>query len=112
MRASRARRCRSASQRSSGAPENIVTPVEGDDIFPILHRRLFTRIGAEEDRRRVAEAYADWYESLGDTVPGHYREASYRDRMVTAFPFHPELVDILTNRWGSLGIRHDSRLST
>ena len=34
-----------------GRTENIVTPVEGDDIFPILHRRLFTTIGSPEDRR-------------------------------------------------------------
>ena len=85
-----------------GRTENIVTPVEGDDIFPILHRRLFTTIGSETQRRAVANAYADWYESLGDAVPASYREASYRDRLAGAFPFHPELVDILTNRWGSL----------
>ena len=35
-----------------GRTENIVTPVEGDDIFPILHRRLFTTIGSAEHRRR------------------------------------------------------------
>lgn len=85
-----------------GRTENIVTPVEGDDIFPILHRRLFTTIGSEAARRAVANAYADWYESLGDAVPTSHREASYRDRLAAAFPFHPELVDILTNRWGSL----------
>jgi len=85
-----------------GRTENIVTPVEGDDIFPILHRRLFTTIGSPEDRRRIADAYADWYESLADAVPATYREASYRERLALAFPFHPELVDILTNRWGSL----------
>ena len=85
-----------------GRTENIVTPVEGDDIFPILHRRLFTTIGPEARRRAVANAYADWYESLGDAAPASYREATYRDRLATAYPFHPELVDILTNRWGSL----------
>lgn len=85
-----------------GRTENIVTPVEGDDIFPILHRRLFSDIGAGAERRAVANAYADWYESFGDAVPSAYREASYRDRLAGAFPFHPELVDILTNRWGSL----------
>ena len=85
-----------------GRTENIVTPVEGDDIFPILHRRLFTSIGAERERREVADAYADYYESLGDAVPLGYREATYRDRLAGAYPFHPELVDILTNRWGSL----------
>ncbi len=85
-----------------GRTENIVTPVEGDDIFPILHRRLFASIGDDADRRRTANAYADYYESLGDAVPVAFREASYRDRLATAYPFHPELVDILTNRWGSL----------
>ncbi len=85
-----------------GRTENIVTPVEGDDIFPILHRRLFTSIGSDAERRAVADAYADYYETLGDAVPSSYREAAYRDRLATAYPFHPELVDILTNRWGSL----------
>lgn len=85
-----------------GRTENIVTPVEGDDIFPILHRRLFTSIGPEDERREVANAYADWYESLSHAVRGSYREAAFRDRIAVAYPFHPELVDILTNRWGSL----------
>lgn len=85
-----------------GRIENIVTPVEGDDIFAILHRRLFESIGDKDERRAVADAYADWYESVGDAVPAAYREASYRDRLASAYPFHPELVDILTNRWGSL----------
>lgn len=85
-----------------GRSENIITPVEGDDIFPILHRRLFSAIGSYQDRRRVADAYADWYQSLADAVPTVYREANYRERLTLAFPFHPELVDILTNHWGSL----------
>ena len=85
-----------------GRTENIVTPVEGDDIFPILHRRLFASIGHVDERRAVANTYADWYESLSDSVPASYREAGYRDRITAAYPFHPELVDILTNRWGSL----------
>lgn len=85
-----------------GRTENIVTPVEGDDIFPILHRRLFVDVGSQQQRRTVADTYADYYETLGDTVPASYRESSYRERLVAAYPFHPELVDILTNRWGSL----------
>ena len=57
---------------------------------------------ADANVETVANAYADWYESLGDAVPASYREPSYRDRIAAAYPFHPELVDILTNRWGSL----------
>ncbi len=85
-----------------GRTENIVTPVDGDDIFAILHRRLFATLGEERDRRATANAYADAYEALSDAIPTSYREASYRDRLFEAYPFHPELVDILTNRWGSL----------
>jgi uncharacterized protein len=88
--------------RVVGRSENIVTPVEGDDIFPILHRRLFTTVGSSEQRRAVADAYCDWYRSLEDALPGSYAEQAYRDRIAAAYPFHPEVVDILTNRWGSL----------
>lgn len=85
-----------------GRTENIVTPVEGDDIFPILHTRLFDSVGDASARRAVADAYGAHYESLGDVLPSSYREPSYRDRIEAAYPFHPELIDILTNRWGSL----------
>lgn len=85
-----------------GRTENIVTPVEGDDIFPILHTRLFETIGDQSDRRAVADAYGAWYEQLGDVLPQSFREPAYRDRIENAYPFHPELIDILTNRWGSL----------
>jgi len=86
-----------------GRQENVVTPVEGDDIFPILARRLFTKQGSEEERRSVAEAYADYYvRDLGDALPATYRETAFRDRIVAAYPFHPDLVDLLQNRWGSL----------
>lgn len=85
-----------------GRTENIVTPVEGDDIFPILHTRLFESVGDAAARRAAADAYGAHYESLGDVLPASYREPSYRDRIEAAYPFHPELIDILTNRWGSL----------
>ncbi|GDY33867.1 ATP-binding protein [Gandjariella thermophila] len=88
--------------RVVGRSENIVTPVEGDDIFPILQRRLFAATGSEEHRRAVADAYGNHYDSLGDVLPSTFREQNYRDRIARAYPFHPELVDLCTHRWGSL----------
>ena len=85
-----------------GRTENIVTPVEGDDIFPILHTRLFESIGSAEERQAVADAFGAYYEQLGDALPQSYRDPSYRTRIADSYPFHPELIDILTNRWGSL----------
>ena len=40
-------------QKAVGRQENVVTPVEGDDIFPILARRL---LPAALSRRRVYSA--------------------------------------------------------
>ncbi len=85
-----------------GRAENIVTPVEGDDIFPILHRRLFTTVGEQNEREEAAGEYAGYYAGMADALPSTYSEQAYRDRITAAYPFHPELVDILTNRWGSL----------
>ena len=90
-------------QKVVGRQENVVTPVEGDDIFPILARRLFKTQGDQETRRQVADAYAAYYVTdLADSVPSAYREAGFRERIVAAYPFHPDLVDLLQNRWGSL----------
>jgi len=88
--------------RVVGRTENIVTPVEGDDVFPILQIRLFDSVGDVAERRKVADAYGAYYEQLGDVLPSSFREGSFRDRIESAYPFHPELIDILTNRWGSL----------
>ena len=85
-----------------GRTENIVTPVEGDDIFPILHTRLFESIGPLPQRQAVADAYGAYYEQMGDALPQSFRDPSYRNRIADSYPFHPELIDILTNRWGSL----------
>lgn len=53
-------------------------------------------------QRPRADAYGAYYEQMGDAVPQSYRDPAYRDRIAGSYPFHPELIDILTNRWGSL----------
>jgi len=85
-----------------GRLEQVRTPVEGAEIYEILRRRLFEDVGQEAERRRAAEAYWDLYQAHAGDLPRKVREVSYRERMVRAYPFHPELVDILYERWGSL----------
>src|SRR6266545_1387980 len=93
-----------------GRVQRIVVPVEGDDVFPILRRRLFESTGSDEDRRAAAIAFSAYYEQvMGDALPVPYRDAPYRERLTAAYPFHPELIDILTERWGSLPKFHRTR---
>ena len=82
--------------------ETVRAPVEGVEIYEILRRRLFERVGNPAEHRRVAEAYWDYYRQHAEDLPRAVREPKYRELMVRAYPFHPELIDILYERWGSL----------
>jgi len=89
----------------TGRVEAIYTPVEGMEIYEVIRRRLFD---APEDTaryrwavERVAEAYGDLYRSLGEAIASEARDPAYREQIRRAYPFHPELIDILLERWGS-----------
>lgn len=88
-------------QRISGRVEAIYTPVEGVEIYEIIRRRLFEELGDAADHRRIVDEYFQLYQSLGDDLYSEAREVAYRERMVRAYPFHPELIDILFERWGT-----------
>ena len=88
-------------QRISGRVEAIYTPVEGVEMYEIMRKRLFDDLGDPVDHRLVADEYFHLYQSLGDDLPSAMRDAPYRDRMARAYPFHPELIDILFERWST-----------
>jgi len=89
-------------ERVFGRIEQVRTPVEGAEIYEILRRRLFEDVGDAAEHRQVAEAYWELYQRLADDLPRKVREPEYRRRLERAYPFHPELVEILYERWGSL----------
>src|SRR5262249_37923018 len=68
----------------------------------VIRRRLFEDLGDKEDHRATAEAYWAMYRKLGEDVPAACREMAYRDDMLAAYPFHPELISVLYERWGTL----------
>ncbi len=86
-------------QRIFGRLETIYTPVEGVEIYEIIRKRLFDDFGDEKIRREVAQRYFNLYQSID--VPPEVKEISYRDKIEHAYPFHPELIDVLYERWGS-----------
>lgn len=88
-------------QRIFGRVEAIYTPVEGEEIYAVIRRRLFDEPEDPEMARRVAEAYMALYRELGEDVPAPAREPGYRDRMVKAYPLHPQVIDILLERWST-----------
>jgi predicted AAA+ superfamily ATPase len=89
-------------QKVMGRVEMIETPVAEDEVFGVLRLRLFKDWGAEKQRdvKHATDGFADYYAQFARSFPDKLRTPNYKARMVDAYPFHPELIDLLYNRWG------------
>ena len=85
-----------------GRIEKVHQTVEGAEIYEVIRRRLFEDLGEPAQHRATAEAYWAMYQKLGEDVPAACREPGYRDEIVKAYPFHPELITVLYERWGTI----------
>ena len=85
-----------------GRIEKVRQTVEGAEIYEVIRRRLFEDLGDQSQHRAAAEAYWQRYREMGEDVPTACREPSYRDEMLRAYPFHPELITVLYERWGTI----------
>ncbi|MFQ6090108.1 MAG: DUF499 domain-containing protein, partial [Candidatus Bipolaricaulia bacterium] len=83
-----------------GRQNLIETPVAEDEIFGVLRKRLFSNWGDEGVARKVAKAFRKYYSDNAGYFPELVQEKRYEERIVQAYPFHPELIDILQSRWG------------
>jgi len=88
-------------QKISGRVEAVYIPVEGIEIYEVIRKRLFEDFGEEKIRKKVAQDYFNLYQKLGTDVPNEVKEVEYRERIERSYPFHPELIDVLYERWGS-----------
>lgn len=88
-------------QKVVGRVETIHTPVEGDEIYEVVRRRLFERLDPDA-AAATASAYFEYYQQIAPDLPAEAREPAYREKMKKAYPFHPRLIDVLYHRWGSL----------
>ena len=78
-------------------------PVADDEIYEVIRRRLFETLGDEAKHKKAADAYAKMYQQHRSDVPPEATKGTYRQRILSAYPFHPSLIDALYLRWGSHG---------
>jgi len=83
-----------------GRIEKVKLPVEGMEIYEVIRRRLFEDLGDEQEHERTVDAYYGKYRALGDDVSQAVKEPAYKQNMLAAYPFHPELLTTLYERWG------------
>jgi len=84
-----------------GRVETIETPVKGDEVYSIIRRRLFQDMKSEEKKNEVIHEYFEMYRNNKEDVPNKVRDKDYKERMDLAYPFHPETIDILYEKWGT-----------
>lgn len=83
-----------------GRVDLVETTVLPQEVPEILRRRMFRSVGEDRNRKRVADAYWDYYREYPQFFPDRMRHPDYRERMRACYPFHPELIDLLYDRWG------------
>ena len=85
-------------------------PVSGDEVLRVVQTRLFEKTGDESVRRDVAKVYGDLLlrelEASAETDDARREAARTAEnlerRVEESYPFHPELIDLMYQRWGSL----------
>ena len=77
-------------------------PVAAEEAFEIVRRRLFASIADTQAAATVCRAYADFYVANSADVPHETQESRYFERLMQAYPIHPEVFDRLYEDWSTL----------
>jgi len=76
-----------------------IKPVQDEEIYEVIRKRLFDSIGDEKEA--VAKAYYTMYKEHSYDLPSESSKPAYKNLIARSYPFHPELIESLYHRWGS-----------
>jgi len=91
-----------ALEKTFGRIQFLWKPVATEEAFEIVRRRLFEPVRDEKERETVCRAFADAYVAEGSKLPTETQEAKYFDRLMHAYPIHPEVFDRLFEDWSTI----------
>ncbi len=85
-------------------------PVEGNEILSVIQRRLLGRSPSAEEAAPAATAYQEVFtqmrrgyaESRAEAKQAEEEGLALRDRVRSAYPFHPALIDLMRERWAAI----------
>ena len=85
-----------------GRVQALWKPVATEEAFEIVRRRLFRAVTQPEAAEAVCRAFADYYTANRADFPAETQDSHYRQRLLRAYPIHPEVFDRLYEDWSSL----------
>lgn len=77
-----------------------IKPVEDEEIFEVVRRRLFDNIGNPQVIELVLNRYKNTYHNRRSDLPNQADRMEYINKMRKSYPFHPELIDMFRLKWG------------
>ncbi len=91
-----------ALEKTFGRVQALWKPVATEEAFEIVRRRLFEPVRDPKIRESACRAFADAYLAEGAKLPSETQEGRYYDRLVQAYPIHPEVFDRLYEDWTTI----------
>jgi predicted AAA+ superfamily ATPase len=91
-----------ALEKTFGRVQALWKPVATEEAFEIVRRRLFELVRDEKTREAVCRAFADAYIAEGVKLPADTQERRYFERLLHAYPIHPEVFDRLYEDWTTI----------
>ena len=82
--------------------QTLWKPVAAEEAFEIVRRRLFSEITNATAVEAVCRSFAELYITSGAEFPRETQESRYYQRLLKAYPIHPEIFDRLYEDWSSL----------
>lgn len=79
-----------------------IKPTEDHEVTDVLRKRLFKEPPSETTRDEAASSYHQFYEADSELFPDEATEATNRQRLANAYPFHPTVIDTLTKEVDAL----------
>ena len=77
----------------------VSIPLEVDNAFEVVRRRLFGSDIDETERDLTCEAFRKMYQNSRNEYPEGVNDQRYLQRMKDCYPIHPEVFDRLSQDW-------------
>ena len=87
----------------AGRTKDTITPISDNDIPKIIRRRLFSSTDSEiKDRaEKIVEDFVSYCDCEG-LIPEGMQVSQYREEFFKSYPFLPQVIDVLYQRWGTI----------
>ena len=89
-------------KKISGRQDHKVTPVSPDDVPNVIRRRLFVtpELELEQGAKRTVDEYVEFCKQ-NDLLPQDITEKQYSEKFMKSYPFLPDVIEVLYEKWGT-----------